>query len=76
MIRQADRVRSVSLHDVDLVVAVTAGGEGDLASIRRPVRKAFVEIWQIGQVGLVAAVGVHHVDIGRRQPEVCVDDLL
>src|SRR5262249_50051126 len=69
VVAQIDRMAAVSLHYIDLGVAVTRRDEGDTLAVRRPGRAVVDELggvggsrW-VGEAPLAAAVGVHDIDL-------------
>ena len=56
------RVGAVSLHDVDFVVPIAVGGEGDVFAIRGKDWMA-INAGGLGDAGLVTAISFHDVDL-------------
>ena len=73
--RQVALVRAVGVHDVDLVIAVAVGREGDALAVRRPGRPV-VDAVVVGQAADVAAVGVHDVNLQVADAAAAKGDLL
>src|SRR5581483_278510 len=74
---------AVGVHHVDLeVTEATAKGvrivpvalKNDLVAIPRPGRTV-IDPWVVGDIGLAAAVGVHHVDLAVAVPVAAKSDL-
>src|SRR5207244_3349923 len=72
---QVALVGAVGLHDVNLVIAVAVGSEGDLLAVGGPNRP-IVQGGVMRQPADLAAVGVHDVNLQIATPPTAKGDLL
>ena len=62
---EAYLITAISVHHVEFIVAVAAGHEDDLFSIRRPTETPIIVTmsWTVSQTGLVTAIRAREVDL-------------
>src|SRR5262249_57011823 len=69
VVAQIDWVAAVSVHQIDLGIAVACRYEGDLRAVGRPDGtvadgpRAGGGLGRAGEAPLAAAVGAHHIDL-------------